>query len=64
MKEFATKGKLITPINACAYKVHFEALDGVQPRIPEVIEDREVLPPQIRPQLMTDGAGHMIGQQM
>lgn len=40
-KEFATKGKLITPINACAYKVHFEALDGVQPRPAETIEDRE-----------------------
>jgi hypothetical protein len=49
IKEFATKGKLITPLNACAYKVHFEALDGVQPRTAETIEDREVMPLQIRP---------------
>jgi hypothetical protein len=60
MKEYATKGKLITPINACAFKVHFEALDGVQPRTAETIEDRDLLPPQMRPSLLEQN----IGQQM
>jgi len=43
MKDIASKGRLITPINACAYKVHFEALDGVHLRTADTIEDREMI---------------------
>ncbi len=50
MKEFATKPRIVAPINACAYKVHFEALDGTQPRIAETVEDRE--PQQVPSQPM------------
>ncbi len=45
LQSYATKPKLITPIQACAYKVHFEALDGVQPKIAETIEQKETPKP-------------------
>jgi hypothetical protein len=41
IKDYASKPRIIAPINTCAYKVHFEALDGAQPKIAETIEDRD-----------------------
>jgi hypothetical protein len=58
MKDVAAKNKIITPINACAYKVHFEALDGVHTRTAETIEDRELLPQQMRPSANEPMIGH------
>lgn len=44
IKDYASKPRIIAPINTCAYKVHFEALDGAQPKIAETIEEREPVP--------------------
>jgi hypothetical protein len=37
LKEYATKPKLITPLATTAVQVHFEALDGAQPKIAETV---------------------------
>ncbi|TNV83951.1 hypothetical protein FGO68_gene12192 [Halteria grandinella] len=39
LRDFATKPRLQTPLVATAYKVHFESLDGQQPRIAETVEE-------------------------
>jgi len=42
LKEFAVKPKLYTPFASTTYKIHFEALDGNQPKIAETVEEKDI----------------------
>jgi hypothetical protein len=61
--DLVTKNRMQTPLGATAYKIHFEALDGTQPKIAETVEEKEPYMPGMpigpQPRMPQEGLSNM-----